>query len=154
MCSWQSELASLCLRGRAASVGVDRPSHPTVWRIHLMQKSFWFFFVLPPLLFLHHAFLLIAYLHTRLIVWYKPRWKSSFGMNLLSAVLLEPLHRLQGTLGWLSFCWQWATSRLLTRMHCYALSCINTTTVCWSNNVLIFTLMKPLCCNLYGILPI
>lgn len=44
LCSWQSELASLCLRGRAASVGVDRPHHPTMWRIHLMQNSCLLFF--------------------------------------------------------------------------------------------------------------
>lgn len=42
LCSWQSELASLCVRGRAASVGVDRLNHPTEWRLHLMQESCFF----------------------------------------------------------------------------------------------------------------
>lgn len=153
LCSWQSELASLCLQGRSASVGVDRPNHPTVWRIHLMQKCWLFFFPLstsfvsPSCLSIYNVFT-----HTA-IVWYEPRWKCGFVMNLLSAVLLEPLHRLQQRLRWLSFCWQCSTSRLLAKIHCFVLSCTNTRITCWSSSVLILTLMKPLCCNPYGIIP-
>lgn len=134
--SWQSKLASLCLRRRAASVGVDRLNHPTEWRIHLMQE--------PCLLccstIVPSLFPLSIYnkFTHKAKIWYEPRWKSMFVMNLSSQVLLEPLHRLQERLEWLSFCWQWATSRLLARIHWYAPSCINARISCWSNNVLIF----------------